>query len=322
MVNLATIYRMLLLAGFLATSGCGGSDAPPAGTPPSDGAGSTTTRVSVGSEANNSSYTPSISSDGRFIAFASDATNLVGPNDTNGVRDVFVRDTVNSTTSRVSLHNDGNQRTDPSSAPSISSDGQYVAFQSDSALVADDTNGVTDVFVRDTVNSTTIRVSLHNGGNQRTDPSSAPSISSDGQYVAFQSDSPLTANDTNGVTDVFIRDTVNNTTTRVSLHNDGNQRTDPSSAPSISSDGQYVAFQSDSPLTANDTNGVTDVFVRDTTGNTTMRASVSTSGMQSSASSLLPSISADGNHISFESNAPNLVTDDFNGVKDIFVRSQ
>jgi Tol biopolymer transport system component len=256
---------MLLLAGFLATSGCGGSDAPPAGTPPSDGAGSTTTRVSVGSEANNSSYTPSISSDGRFIAFASDATNLVGPNDTNGVRDVFVRDTVNSTTSRVSLHNDG---------------------------------------------------------NQRTDPSSAPSISSDGQYVAFQSDSPLTANDTNGVTDVFIRDTVNNTTTRVSLHNDGNQRTDPSSAPSISSDGQYVAFQSDSPLTANDTNGVTDVFVRDTTGNTTMRASVSTSGMQGSASSLLPSISADGNHISFESNAPNLVTDDFNGVKDIFVRSQ
>ncbi|UCE72530.1 MAG: PD40 domain-containing protein, partial [Nitrospiraceae bacterium] len=184
------------------------SDAPPAGTPPSGGAGSTTTRVSLGSEANNSSFTPSISSDGRFIAFASDATNLVGPNDTNGVRDVFVRDTVNSTTSRVSLHNDGNQRTDPSSAPSISSDGRY------------------------------------------------------------------------------------------------------------------VAFQSDSPLTANDTNGVTDVFVRDTTGSTTMRASVSTSGMQGSASSLLPSISADGRHISFESNAPNLVTDDFNGVKDIFVRSQ
>src|SRR4028119_2197113 len=151
----------------------------------------TLTRVSVdsaGNLGNDRSSFPSISTDGRFVAFASDASNIV-PGDTNNRSDIFVRDRLTNTTTRVSVDSAGNQGTDNSYVPSISADGRFVAFFSyASNIVPGDTNNRSDIFVRDTLTNTTTRVSLDSAGNQGNRDSSFPSISADGRFVAFASD--------------------------------------------------------------------------------------------------------------------------------------
>ena len=169
----------------------------------------TTRRVSIsstGTQANDASDSPSISADGRYVAFHSDATNLVA-GDTNGASDIFVRDRQAGTTTRVSVSSAESQGNDDSYNPSISADGRSVAFQSDASnLVANDTNGTSDIFVRDRQAGTTRRVSISSTGTQGNNNSDAPSISADGRYVAFPSDATnLVANDTNGTSDVFVR---------------------------------------------------------------------------------------------------------------------
>ena len=136
-------------------------------------------------------------------------------------------------------------------------------------LVAGDTNGVEDIFVRDTQTGTTTRVSVANDGSQGNGMSSLASISGDGRYVAFYSGATnLVAGDTNGVWDVFVRDTQAGATTLVSVASDGTQGNDGSSTPSISSDGRYVVFISYATnLVAGDTNATRDVFVRDSREN-------------------------------------------------------
>ncbi len=287
----------------------------------------TTIRVNVdsaGSQANGpNSFAPSISDDGRYIAFRSTASNLVA-NDTNNQQDVFVRDTVNGTTTRVSVDTAGNEGNDSSVWPAISGDGRYVAFQSNSNnLVANDTNNQRDIFVRDTVSGTTTRVSVDTAGNQSDGLSDTPAISDDGRYVAFQSRaSNLVANDTNGLNDIFVHDTVNGTTTRVSVDTAGNEGDGVSlNKPAISADGRYVAFESFATnLVANDTNGQTDIFVRDTVSGTTIRVNVDSSGTEGNGYSADPGISDDGRYVSFLSAASNLVVNDTNGAEDIFVR--
>ncbi len=289
-----------------------------------DTVANTTTRVSLDSsdaEGNSWSYFPSISADGRYVAFVSLATNLVA-GDTNGTYDIFVRGTVANTTTRVSLNSSGAEGNSVSTKPSISADGRYVAFYSGATnLVAGDTNGAYDIFVRDTVANTTVRVSLDSSGAQGNGDSSDPSISADGRYVAFGSVATnLVAGDTNGKQDIFVRDTVANTTARVSLDSSGAEGSD-SYFPSISADGRYVAFESwSSNLVAGDTNGVDDIFVRDTVANTTTRVSLDSSGAQGDDYSYFPSISADGRYVAFKSLATNLVAGDTNGTYDIFVR--
>ena len=150
-----------------------------------------TTRIStdtLGNQADNSSLYPSISSDGRYVAFCSYATNLVG-NDTNGEYDIFLKDTQTGTTTRVSVDSSENQTTGSAfSRTSISSDGRYVAFRSSATnLVSGDTNGTYDIFVRDTVAGTTMRVNVSESGDQANGGSENPSISADGSYVVFQS---------------------------------------------------------------------------------------------------------------------------------------
>jgi Tol biopolymer transport system component len=284
-----------------------------------------TTSVSVGAaggQGNGGSYAPSISAGGRFVAFASDASNLVR-GDTNGSEDVFVRDRQAGTTTRVSVTSNGVQANDGSSYPSISADGRYVAFRSPASnLVRGDTNRRTDVFVRDRQTRTTSRVSVNSHGHQANSSSFDPAISADGSFVVFVSSaSNLVRGDTNGTVDVFVRNRHAGTTTRVNVRSDGHQANRPSSAPSISATGRYVAYRSGgSNLVAGDTNHRADVFLRDRTAGTTKRVSVRSNGGQSNGLSFEPSISANGQYVVFHSYASNLVGSDTNGMPDVFVR--
>jgi len=285
----------------------------------------TTRRVSIssaGDQGNWDSEDPSISADGRYVAFESDANNLVA-NDTNGKTDIFVRDHLTRLTKRVSVSSGEGQANSHSFQPSISADGRHVAFMSKARdLVANDTNGALDVFVRDRREGTTRRVSISSGEGQADSGSSYPSISADGRYVAFQSSaSDLIADDTNGSYDVFVRDRQQGETRRVSISSAGIEGNRSSFVPSISADGRYVAFHSAARnLVANDTNGKADVFVRDRQQGVTRRVSLTSSGSQADERSWLPSISADGRYVAFESDASNLVANDTNGRFDVFVR--
>ncbi len=294
----------------------------------------TTERVSVasdGTQGNRGSVEPSISADGRYVAFSSLANNLVS-NDTNNWSDIFVHDRVTGQTTRVSVASDGTQGNRDSWSPSISADGRYVAFYSyASNLVSNDTNDYcslpthcADVFVHDRVTGQTTRVSVASDGTQGNSRSDFPSISADGRYVAFESvASNLVGNDTNNKDDIFVHDRVTGQTTRVSIASDGTQGNDLSSYSSISGDGRYVAFSSNANnLVSNDTNNIGDTFVHDRMTGQTTRVSVASDGSQGNRGSFEPFISANGRYISFNSRSTNLVSNDANLATDIFVHDR
>ena len=296
----------------------------------------TTERISVDSDevqGNFASYSASISADGRFVAFFSDAWNLFA-GDTNNSRDVFVRDRFAGTTERVSIsRSSGGLADSHSDHPEISPDGRFVAFYSEATnLVAGDTNARSDIFVRDRLASTTERVSLRSGGGQADGHSDDPVMSADGRFVAFWSDATnLVAGDTNGVRDVFVHDRETGVTERVSVSGgeaQGNAFSGgflhfASMGTSISADGRFVAFRSTaSNLVAGDDNNAADMFVRDRLAGTTERVSVDSAGGQANGDSYTVSISADGRFVAFESAATNLVAGDTNGFDDIFLRDR
>ena len=287
----------------------------------------TTERVSVdsiGTQSDFGSEDPKISADGRYVAFQSDATNLVA-GDTNGASDIFVHDRQTGTTERVSVATGGAEGGAPSLQPRLSGNGRYVAFSSDAVnLVGGDTNGATDVFVRDRQAATTIRVSVDSSGAQATGTSPLGAISFDGRFVTFASDAPdLVAGDTNGIQDVFLRDLLDGTTSRVSVDTQGNEADGPSSWPAVSGDGSIVLFESDATnLVAGDTNGALDCFVHATGAGGTETESVGIGGAPANGASSETSISADQRFVAFESDASNLVAGDVNGVRDVFVRDR
>ena len=313
---------------------------------------STTERVNLSSaeeQAVGESWSPAISGDGRYVAFYSDATNLVS-GDTNDAEDIFVRDRQAGTTVRVSLTTAGVQANGASNGwLAISSTGRYVAFTSDATnLVAGDTNGFGDVFVRDRDTDadgifdeagavSTTRVSVSSGGAQSNDESYYAAISADGRYVAFGSAATnLVTGDTNGFPDVFVRNRQAAITTRISLGSAGGQGNAGSFDPAVSTDGRYVAFLSyASNLVTGDTNNLCqtdldpelencpDVFARDRDTDedgvfdeagavSTTRVSVNSFGGEGNGESLDPSISGDGSQVVFYSFASTLVTGDTN----------
>jgi Tol biopolymer transport system component len=288
--------------------------------------GGSTRRVSVGAggqQGNGASSWPSISSDGLHVGFLSAASDLV-PGDTNGTFDVFVRDLLAKTTQRVSVGAHGAQGAGNSLYPAVSGNGRFVAFQSDAPnLVPGDLNGSLDIFVRDRLNGTTRRASVGPGGVEADGPSTnRPAISADGRFVAFDSSAAnLVAGDTNQFQDIFVRDLQAQVTSRVSVGVAGGESNGISVSPTLSSDGRYVAFQSDSTnLVATDSNGFTDVFVRDRLAGTNTRVSVGPGGVQSNGFSFTGTISYDGHHVVFTSGATNLVANDTNGTQDVFAR--
>jgi len=309
-----------------------------------------TTRESLtgasGQQANGASFGASLSADGSLVAFQSNASDLV-PGDTNNFTDVFVRDRINATTTRVSVASNGAQANNTGMFPAISGDGRYVAFSSGATnLDPGATSGFGEVYVRDLTTGNTSRVSRTPTGGEPDSSSGgdAVSISRDGRYVAFTSSATnLVPGGTPGQSDfsprrVYVYDTKADKTVLVAVTSagapaDGEQ-------PSISADGRYVAFSAVRALVPGDTNGVGDVYIRDRdadgngifdeagagkTSTTLVSVALDGTSAGNANSTGRPldgplALSADGRQVAFASNASNLVADDTNSKTDVFVR--
>src|SRR4051812_2313770 len=287
-----------------------------------------TKRVSLGrggvQAEGGASFGESISANGRFVAFLSNATNLV-PGDTNGLDDVFVRDRQTGRVARANVRSNGAQANSRSGSAAISANGRLVIFDSlASNLVAGDTNRAFDVFVRDWRGGKTERVSIASDGAQGDSSSFDPATSADGRFVAFPSQAPnLVPGDTNGLDDVFVRDRQAGTTELVSVGAGGapaNGSSGDFGRVAISADGRFVAFDlSASNLVPGDKNGRYDLFVRDRQTGTTVRASVRSDGSEANGASGVSALSRTGRFVAFVSDSTNLVPGDTNAADDVFV---
>ncbi len=287
-------------------------------------------RVSVsgaGAEGNGDSINPSISADGRFVAFASDASNLV-PGDTNGADDIFVHDRKTRKTWRISVDDNGIEGNGDSRNPRLSGDGQWVVFESAASnLVAGDGNGVRDVFIRPTASPGMARLSVSAAGVEGNGQSSMPSVSSDGRYVAFESlASNLVAGDTNGMSDIFRVDRELGAIVRASVNTAGVEANSESCNSVVDDTGRVFFGSWASNLEGGDANVMYDVFMRGPNPfvagtDWTVMISRTPDNEEGDGGSVEPAISADGSVVAFESDADDLVPGDTNLAEDIFFRT-
>jgi len=270
------------------------------------------------------SSAPALSYGGNLVAFASQSPDLV-PGDTNRTADVFLHDRGAGTTSRASTGRTGEQGNGPSSEPVISADGRFVAFASEAAnLVLGDTNGASDIFVRDLRDGLTTRVPAPTAGP----PGAAcqPALSGDGTTVAFVVLRGVTrCNEEADMSDVYLFRTGVEAAILISAAPGGEAADGPSSEPALSSDGLTVAFASGATnLVADDTNNTTDVFLARVGAPdappVVSRVSVGSDGGQADGASTSPSLSADGAHVAFTSTADDLVPGDDNADAEVFIR--
>ncbi|WP_050507514.1 MULTISPECIES: TolB family protein [Streptomyces] len=288
--------------------------------------------ASDGTQADSWSSTPTISADGRYVAFASDAAHLV-PGDTNAATDIFVHDRRTGRTESVTLDGRPPQGKQGSQMPVISANGRYVAFASSREdLVPGDTNKAQDIFVRDRKTGTVGRVSVSATGEQANGPSANPVISYDGRTVGFISkaanlrpDPAAAARDRAGLRKphsypFYVHDLDTGRTGVGSLSSTG--ETVGAWNASISPDGRYAVFSSQyGEVVPGHPTGRADLFVRDLVKGTTEQMSYTYDGKQpQTGSSGLGVLSADNGRLYFESSAPDLVRDDTNNATDIFVR--
>jgi Tol biopolymer transport system component len=292
----------------------------------------TTERINVGPggvEADDLSFQPSISGDGRYVAFSSWATTLVdasslGGADTNLSSDAFVYDRVTDTLERVSLSADEIEGDLESVNPVVSADGRFVAFLSAAQnLAATPANTSTAIYVRDRLDGTTIAIQNEVGTCHSV---GGPVMSPDATWIAYEAiDSDCAGNTSPGI---YLYDVAAGTYELVSLGDDETPATHLSGSPAISADGRFVAFQTVNQLSPDDTDGQLDVFLRDRTLGTTERMSISMSGgnlagtSYDPAFSVTPSVSDDGRYVAFGSNGSNLVPGDQNNEGDVFVRDR
>lgn len=304
---------------------------------------STTTMVSVdsgGTPGNGFSSSSVISANGQVVAFFSNATNLIGAgNDNNNAADIFVRDLLAGTTTRVSVASDGTEANmGVDAAPAISPDGRLVAFCSSSSTLigaGNDNNGTQDVFVHARQTGTTTRVSVASDGSEGNGGSCGGWFSGDGRYVAFDSNATnLVANDNSGDFDCFVHDRQTGTTVRASLTTSGGEVSAFNVRPKLSHDGRYVLFETNGDfLSGGDTGGFTDVYSHDRDADTdgifdeagatsTNRITVAADGSQGDGNSGTFgwfSISSDNRFVTFASEATNFVADDTNSRSDVFL---
>jgi len=287
--------------------------------------------VSIGSSATplGSSFSAVVSGNGSRVAFVSDAANLAA-NDGNQADDVFLRTLATGQTTLVSRNSTGSgSASGHSGSPLISSDGRYVAFVSAAADLTPlaDSPGY-DAFLYDATSGTNRLLSLNRLGTGGGDGDSYLwDMSPDGRYVVFTSSATnlVTATDTNEVEDVFLRDTVAETTTLISVTPAGGAAgAAGANDPAVSSDGRYVAFLSPSanllPGSTSNRFAFPQVLVRDRTAGTTVLASAAPGALPAAGVCGSPGISSDGRYVLFETEAANLAPGDLNGTTDVFVR--
>jgi Tol biopolymer transport system component len=279
---------------------------------------------------NNHSDYPSLSEDGRYVAFESLAgTFAVGDPLRSPAADnvdVFVKDRMGSLAC-VSLNLDGVPGDGPSRNACISADGRYVAFESGASdLVSGDTGGYWDIFVRDRVTGTTERVSVSATGVPGNRNSFNPRISANGRYVAFESLAfNLVPNDLGNRSDIFVKDRWTGAIERVSVNAAGEEANNHSNWPALSADGRYVAFRCGSAnLIPDDPDNFMDIFIKDRETGAVERVSIAGEiGIPlGSAPRHYPTLSADGRYIAFDSSASNLVTGDTNSQTDVFMKDR
>lgn len=273
-------------------------------------------RVSIrtdGGEANKASQQPVISNDSSVVAFWSAATNLVD-NDTNDEPDVFIHERNSGITERISVNSAGIEGNDWSDSPAVSGDGKFIAFRSLSDNLVADTFGRGDIFVRDRLNNTTEIVSISSNGVIGDGRSANPDISANGRFVTFESTSILI----DGEPDIprlhiYLHDRQLNTTIRVSVATDGTIALGSSFASSISSDGNYIVFNSTaSNLVPGVGNGAHEyIYVRDLMNN-------STEVIARGTLAITEPISGDGRFITFHSDIQ-LVPEDDNDDLDVYI---
>jgi len=283
---------------------------------------------------NGDSSEPAMTPDGLFIAFtslASDPWPACGTAlDSNGFSDVYLDSPFDAYGKRrVSVDAQGlavnKQANGASSQPAIADAGNLIAFTSTASdLVPLDGNGaVSDIFLKNLGDESIVLVSVDSGEVQASGASHSPSISADGRYVAFVSEATnLVTGDSNGVADIFVRDTVAGVTGRVSVDSAGNQANGASSRPLLSKDGRYVLFESQAAnLVAGDSNGAGDIFIHDRLLGDTRLLSSDASGTQGNAPSSMTALSGDGHYAAFATEANNLVAADNNGLSDVLALS-
>ena len=291
-------------------------------------------RISIsnsGTQANGSSYSCSISSNGKYVVFNSSASNLVA-NDTNAKGDIFLFDTQTNQIKIISMGMNSQGANGSSYSPFISGDGTYIVFESSASnLVTDDTNGKGDIFLfYNTFFSTNPikRISVSPDEKNTNDESFLPSISSDGTNIniVFSSNASnliYYTGDTNQKEDIFLvhmEPTMTTTQTRISSGPNIANANNASSWPFISANGQYVVFESNaSNLVSSDTNALNDIFLSDTNRFQIKRVSMGIDGHEANGNSSFSSISPDGKYIGFVSNASNLVANDTNNSPDLFL---
>ncbi|HWC12969.1 MAG TPA: hypothetical protein VG929_00045, partial [Actinomycetota bacterium] len=298
-----------------------------------------TSRVSVaadGTQANRASQNSAISSDGRYVAFASRATNLID-GETSDRLHIFVKDLVSGTVELASRSTAGVEGNGTSFFPALSSDGRFIAFHSDSNnLVPNDTNGRDDVFVFDRESGTTERVSLSWNGGEANNSSNRASISADGRFVAFASHATNLV--PNGATanifpfDIYVRDRQRRTTELISASSAGEVGNHGSETPRISPDGRYVVFTSiasnlvrgdnNCPPTITNLARCKDVFVHDRQLVRTERVSLGNGEVEGDGTSSVGSMTPDASTVAFFGSSTNLVPNKTDTDPDVFVRTR
>ena len=264
------------------------------------------------------------SADGKFISFSSYASNLT-PDDTDHRSDIFVKNLITGTTTLVSTNSNGVKDNGGAVVSTISANGRYLTFHSTATnLAAADTNASIDVYWKDTLTNETKLVSSSASGAVGNNRSWYASISTDGNLVAFESSATnlLPTND-NAYVDIFVKNMTTGAIQRVSTSATGIEGNGNSENASISADGRYVLFESRaSNLVANDTNGASDIFIKDLQTSAIQRVSTSSSNQQVSGESFNARFSANGKFVIFDSTSNNLVSGDNNpAVLDTFIKN-
>jgi Tol biopolymer transport system component len=283
-----------------------------------------------------------VSPDGRYVGFDDYASNLIAPGtDTNSRRDIFVRDRATGVNERVNLGPLGVQADQDSDLNAMSADGRFVVFTTfaTNLWTGADANGVTDVFLRDRQTNTTERISVRPGNLATSEESTGGSISADGRYVGFESDSSGLIGapfDLNGQPDAFVRDRQTGLNEIVSLGPADVQGNNFSGGTVLSADGRFAAFYSmanNLVAPGTDTNGLQDTFVRDrcvANGAAVPGCTAATTritgpgGLEANGATFPTSISADGRYVVVLSSASNLLGPglDTNGVQDVYVHDR